>query len=428
MNKALYLLAIPVFLLPLSAAGAEPGDWYLGGSVVYTDDDAARQIDDGVGGGQISVGRYFSDVVVLEGRLAYSDIDGWPNWPAVTERESQQFLDIGLDLISHLNPDGPFSPYLVFGAGYLGTKTDSGSEENRPSGSAGLGFAWRLGDSAFSIRGDYRFRLAWERDNSFTDRIATLGLLYTFGGRSKTPPVIDTDGDGVQDVFDQCPHSEAGVAVDDTGCEIFIDTDGDGIMDRKDLCSNTPQGAPVDIYGCIRDGDGDGVTDDIDECPNTVSGASIYINGCERDDDGDTIVNHLDECPNTRANAPVDARGCEIRSTVELQGVNFATNSDRLLRGAEQVLDEAIEWLKKNPHLVVEVAGHTDSDGSAEANLGLSERRAFTVRDYLIFGGISASRLTARGYGESLPIADNRTSEGKAENRRVELRILNKGE
>ena len=279
-----------------------------------------------------------------------------------------------------------------------------------------------------SIRGDYRFRLAWEEDNSLTDRIATLGLQYSLGHRRSAPAVIDSDNDGIQDVFDQCPHSEAGVTIDETGCEIFVDSDGDGIMDRQDLCANTPEGAPVDKYGCLRDQDGDGVTDDIDECPNTVSGAAIYVNGCERDDDGDNVVNHLDECPNTRANAPVDARGCEIGSTVELRGVNFASSSDRLLTGAEQVLDDAIEWLKKNPHLIVEVAGHTDSDGAAAANLGLSERRAYTVRDYIINGGISESRLTARGYGESEPIADNSTTEGKAENRRVELRILNNRE
>lgn len=422
MSKALYFLVIPVMLSP--PAIAEQGDWYFGASVVYTDDDPERRLDDVVGGAQFNLGRYLSEVIALEGRIGYSDLDGWPSWPTVTERESQEFLDIGVDLVSHLNPDGRFSPYLIFGAGYLGTKTASGSEENRPSGSAGIGFALKLGNSAFSLRGDYRFRLAWERDNSLTDRIATLGVKYSFGGRP-APPVVDTDSDGIQDVFDQCPRSEAGVTVDDTGCEIFIDTDGDGVIDRNDLCANTPRGVPIDSYGCLRDLDGDGVTDDIDECPNTVSGAAIHINGCERDDDGDNVVNHLDECPNTRVRAPVDAHGCEIRSTVELRGVNFATSSDRLLTGAEQVLDDTIEWLRQNPHLVVEVAGHTDSDGAASANLGLSERRANTVRDYLINGGISPSRLTARGYGESEPIADNATTEGKAENRRVELKIMN---
>ena len=420
-------LAVSLVLSPVATAVADPDEWYVGGAIVYTDDDPDRRLDDAVGGGQVSAGRRLTDVFALEGRLAYSDLDGWPNWPTVTEKESLEILDIGLDLMSHLNPEGGFSPYLVLGLGYLGTKTASGSEENRPSGSAGLGFEWNLGRSAFSIRGDYRFRLAWEQDNSLTDRVATLGLTYAFG-RRPAPPVIDSDNDGIHDVFDQCPHSETGAAVDDTGCEIFVDSDNDGVMDRKDLCANTPQGAPVDVYGCLRDVDGDGVTDDIDECPNTVSGAAIYINGCERDDDSDNVVNHLDECPNTRADAPVDARGCEIASTVELRGVHFASNSDRLLSGAEQMLDDAIAWLEKNPHLAVEVAGHTDSDGAAAANLALSERRAFTVRDYLIVRGISPSRLSARGYGESEPIADNGTREGKAENRRVELRILNNRE
>jgi OOP family OmpA-OmpF porin len=427
MRSTPHFLAIALVLSPVATAMAGADDWYVGGAAVYTDDDPDRRLDDAVGGGQISAGRRLTDAFAVEARLGYSDIDGWPNWPTVSEKESLRMLDIGLDLLSRLNPDGDFSPYLVLGAGYLGTKTASGNEDNRPSGSAGLGFEWKLGSSAFSIRGDYRFRLAWKTDNSLTDRIATLGVAYYFG-RRYAPPVIDSDSDGIHDVFDQCPYSEAGVEVDETGCEIFVDSDGDGIADRKDLCANTPQGAPIDSYGCIRDLDGDGVTDDIDECPNTVSGAAIHVNGCERDDDGDNVVNHLDECPNTRANAPVDARGCEIPGTVELRGVNFASNSDRLLSGAEKVLDGAIAWLKKNPHLAVEVAGHTDSDGAAAPNLALSERRAFTVRDYLVGGGIGPSRLTARGYGEAEPIADNGTKEGKAENRRVELRILNNKE
>jgi OmpA-OmpF porin, OOP family len=427
MLKKPCLLAIALVSSPVATAVAQAGDWHIAGALVYTDDDPERRLDDSIGGGQIGAGRRLADNFTLEGRLGYSEIDGWPDWPEVSGKESLAFLDIGLDILSHLNPDSAFSPYVVVGAGYLGTRTASGNEENRPSGNAGLGFEWKLGRSAFSIRGDYRFRLAWERDNSFTDRIATLGLSYSFGRRS-APPITDSDNDGIHDVFDQCPYSDAGAAVDETGCEIFSDSDGDGIVDRKDLCANTPQGAPIDSYGCISDIDGDGVTDDIDECPDTVSGAAIYINGCERDDDGDNVVNHLDECPNTLADAAIDARGCEIPSTVELRGVTFASNSDRLLTGAERVLDDAIAWLKNNPHLAVEVAGHTDSDGAAATNLVLSERRALTVHDYLIRGGISPSRLNARGYGESEPLADNTSAEGKAENRRVELRILNNRE
>ena len=106
MTKALYLLAIPAFLSPLAPAAAEPADWYLGGSVVHTDDDPERRLDDVIGGGQIHVGRYLTDVFALEAHLGYSDIDGWPSWPTVTEKESLAFLDIGVDLVSYLNPDG----------------------------------------------------------------------------------------------------------------------------------------------------------------------------------------------------------------------------------------------------------------------------------------------------------------------------------
>jgi len=414
-----------LLLLPAPQASADPGDWYLSGAAVYTDDDAERRLDDSVAGGQISVGRKMTEVFALEGLFGYSNIDGWPSWPVVQQKESQKHFDLGLNLVSNLNPGGALAPYLLIGAGYLGTKTALGSKENRPSASAGVGFNWRLGRGPVAIKAEYRFRLAWERNNSLTDRITTLGLQYSFGKPAELP-VLDSDADGIADYRDQCPHSERGVEVDEQGCEIFVDSDGDGVMDRKDLCANTPAGVPVDTYGCISDEDGDGVTDDIDECPNTVSGAAIYVNGCERDDDGDTIVNHRDNCPDTRPNAPVDATGCEIGATMELRGVNFATNSDRLLSGAEHVLDDAATWLRKNPHLIVEVAGHTDSDGSDAANLGLSERRAYTVRDYLISRGVSPANLTAKGYGESEPVADNSTPDGKAENRRVELRILNR--
>ena len=72
----------------------------------------------------------------------------------------------------------------------------------------------------------------------------------------------------------------------------------------------------------------------------------------------------------------------------------------------------------------MEVAGHSDSDGNDILNLGLSDRRANTVRDYLINGGVNPDNITARGYGEAQPISDNNTAEGKADNRRVELRVM----
>jgi OOP family OmpA-OmpF porin len=103
--------------------------------------------------------------------------------------------------------------------------------------------------------------------------------------------------------------------------------------------------------------------------------------------------------------------------------VNFESNSDRLVAGTESVLNEAAATLLKNPSIKVEVAGHTDSVGEEAYNESLSARRAATVRDYLASRGVEMERMTARGYGELQPIADNNTTEGKAANRRVVLRI-----
>lgn len=141
------------------------------------------------------------------------------------------------------------------------------------------------------------------------------------------------------------------------------------------------------------------------------------------DSDNDGVVDRLDKCPNTRAGADVDVNGCEIMEEIQLQGVNFESNSDRLVTGTQVVLDEAAATLLKNPRIEVEVAGHTDSVGDEAYNESLSARRAVTVRDYLGSRGVEMERMTTRGYGESQPIADNNTTEGKAANRRVVLRI-----
>ncbi|HEY5622227.1 MAG TPA: OmpA family protein [Gammaproteobacteria bacterium] len=158
--------------------------------------------------------------------------------------------------------------------------------------------------------------------------------------------------------------------------------------------------------------DRDGVPDDRDACPNTMAGVAVNANGCERDAHG--VVDRMDRCPGTRAGAAVDTSGCEIREEIPLPGVNFATNSDVLPPSATDVLEDAAQTLRNNPTIVVEVAGHTDSDGSEARNQSLSERRAIAVRGFFVNAGIAANRLTARGYGESEPVADNATQAGKA--------------
>ena len=142
--------------------------------------------------------------------------------------------------------------------------------------------------------------------------------------------------------------------------------------------------------------------------------------------DGDGVPNERDKCPNTRPGAVVDLDGCEVEAVIELEGVYFDFDKATIKPEGKAVLNEAAALLKKHERVVVEVAGHTDSTGSETYNQGLSERRANSVKDYLTSQGVTATRLSAKGYGEAQPVASNDTKEGRAENRRVELIVLDR--
>jgi len=142
--------------------------------------------------------------------------------------------------------------------------------------------------------------------------------------------------------------------------------------------------------------------------------------------DGDGVPNERDKCPNTRPGAVVDLDGCEVEAVIDLKGVYFDFDKATLRPEGIAVLNDAAALLKTNERVVVEVAGHTDSVGSEPYNQALSERRANTVKDYLTSQGVTATRLTARGYGEVQPVATNDTDAGRQLNRRVELIVLDR--
>ncbi|NIM69850.1 MAG: OmpA family protein [Xanthomonadales bacterium] len=230
----------------------------------------------------------------------------------------------------------------------------------------------------------------------------------------------DEDGDGVRDDDDQCPGTPPDTPVDAFGCE--FDADGDGVVDRLDQCPDTPAGARVDERGCELDSDGDGVVDSKDRCPGTPAGEPVDEFGCEFDGDGDGVVDGRDQCPDTKPGTPVDNNGCDLLARYRMEGIRFEFDSAELTADSQAALADALQILQRHPDLVVEIAGHTDSMGAESYNQGLSERRANAVRDYLAANGANAANLSAKGYGESEPVADNATEEGRAANRRVELR------
>ena len=293
-----------------------------------------------------------------------------------------------------------------------------------------MGFVWTFGRGVYSLRSEVRARLAWENNNNLVDWLASVGVQYNFGaaGRARsTRTYADSDRDGVLDIWDECPSTPPGTDVGPNGCPLRDrqpDSDNDNVPDIRDVCPNTPAGVPVTPSGCSLDSDNDGVTSDRDRCPATSPGAVVDEFGCARDDDNDGVPDHVDRCPNTAIGARVDISGCAIQDVIRLPGVNFETGINVILPGAEPILRAAAATLNLYPEVQIEVAGHTDSVGDEEMNRDLSLQRAEVVRQLLVQFGVDESRLTAVGYGEAQPIQDNVTSVGRAANRRVELRIL----
>jgi OmpA-OmpF porin, OOP family len=383
---------------------------------------------------------------------------------------------------------GRFVPYVGIGGGVQSTKTDLDDISDRSSGAVfhagtGVGF-WINPKTALSL--DYRYVIAddFEHNTSSQNenvrrdiRIKSdyrahdigLGLRIAFGEGGAR----DSDGDGVPDRDDKCPNTPAGVQVDSRGCP--LDSDGDGVPDHLDKCPNTPAGVQVAVDGCpldsdgdgvpdyldkcpgtprgtqvgpdccsLIDSDGDGVPDELDKCPDTPAGIAVGADGCPLDSDGDGIPDYLDECPNSppgarvlpngcalegdcrkpRPGEQVDARGCAVEQSFILRGVKFDFDSDRLTPAAREILNDVAATLQAYPNIDVELEGHTDSIGSDAYNLGLSERRANSVKVYLEGRGVPARRMRPVGYGESRPIASNETEDGREENRRVELRVV----
>ena len=143
------------------------------------------------------------------------------------------------------------------------------------------------------------------------------------------------------------------------------------------------------------------------------------------DSDGDGVVDAVDKCPNTPPNTRVDGDGCPIPKVVRLEGVTFEFNKTRLRPDSQTILNWVVGIMKKYPDMQVELAGYTDSVGSAAYNLKLSQKRADAVKGYLLEQGVDGSRIQTKGYGKENPVASNDTDEGREYNRRVELHILN---
>ncbi|HEU4384376.1 MAG TPA: OmpA family protein [Anaeromyxobacteraceae bacterium] len=229
-------------------------------------------------------------------------------------------------------------------------------------------------------------------------------------GQAAPVPVIeklepkDTDGDGVPDDIDRCPldPEDKDGFQDEDGCP-DPDNDNDGIVDAMDACPNNP--GPLSNRGCpVLDRDGDGVPDDQDKCPDEPGPAP-------------------DGCPKKYGLVVVKKDRIEIKQQVKYQTAKF-----KVLKASYPLLNQVVQVLNDYPNMRVRIEGHTDNVGGESHNLKLSQKRAESVRAYLIGKGIAADRLETAGYGLTRPIASNRTEKGRAQNRRTEFHIVSTGE
>lgn len=200
-----------------------------------------------------------------------------------------------------------------------------------------------------------------------------------------------------------------------------LDQDGDGVVDSEDWCANSAAGAKVGPNGCAT-GEVEVVCDAglPEPKPRVVPTA---VSGGAKDTDGDGVEDADDKCPGTPKGSAVDDNGCVSIEKVVLRGVNFATGSATLLPAAHGTLRTVAAAMKVNKKLEVEVGGHTDSVGDEAKNQRLSERRAESVKAFLVKEGVEADRLSTKGYGESQPADSNDTAEGRANNRRVAFKV-----
>lgn len=273
---------------------------------------------------------------------------------------------------------------------------------------------------------------------------ALLSIGYTPAEEEVDGEPKDSDGDGLLDRDDDCPDEpeDKDSFEDEDGCP-DPDNDGDGVLDVDDKCPNTAGLAEAE--GCQPgDRDGDGIDDLTDSCPDEPEDKDGFEDedGCaDNDNDRDGVLDPDDKCPTEKEviNGFEDEDGCPDEGETKVQvtrdrivildKVYFDTSKAVIKERSFDVLQQVASVMKANPQIKkLSIEGHTDSRGDDDDNMQLSQRRAEAVREFLINKGIAADRLVAKGFGETKPVATNDTKDGRAQNRRVEFLIAERGE
>lgn len=388
----------------MSTAALEGRPYYVSPMFSYTLADKARGTENGMGG-IIAVGKRMTEGLNLEVSALYTRMKS--KFTGTVQGDNAKLSGVGVTAMVFPLSSLP-NAYGLLNVSYATTEAHPGPIPNYHSTifDSGIGYLYPI-TPRFLLRAEARYRMdSHGRENAgvhtgdksaFYDGVFNIGLLMPLG--SVTPAAAPVE-------------EEAAAVVEPVAEPVDGDDDGDGVANSADKCPNTPAGTKVNPEGCPMDTDGDGVNDDIDECPNTPAGAKVLANGCALAGD----------CRTPKAGEAVDQNGCAANTFI-LKGVNFDFDSDNLTDEAKEILNQVADTLKSYADIKVEIAGHTDDQGSEAYNQSLSERRAKSTKTYLVGRSIENERMTTNGYGKTQPIDPATTDEARAKNRRVELRV-----
>ena len=433
MNKSYLIMLFSVAYLFVANAQTSDSPWAvsLGANLVGIQDDSVDS-STSLGIPTLSLSRYIASGFSIGAQYSINSL----------EVDNIDLDYSSLEAILKFNlSEGDIFPYLFAGYGLSNFGKETDSDGLFPSTGAGRTYLGGAGINFFisdnwAINASTSYRSSDEK-GSFNHLQHVVGFSYVFGAQDTDQDGVsdkkdicpevpglkefegcpDTDGDGISDNKDSCPE-EAGPA-ELNGCP---DADGDGVADKDDACPDAA-GFP-EMNGC-PDSDGDGVADNIDKCPDKAGDAANE--GCPSDDrDGDGVADDDDVCPDEAGD--VANNGCpEIPEKLvsfiegEKSTLLFVVDSAEITEDSNAKIKELVELLNAYPNASLVIEGHASSDGSMAYNQILSEKRANSAKEALIGMGIDASRLQTAAYGETRPVADNKTREGRVANRRVKF-------
>lgn len=383
-------LASVIFISSNSTMYAEESskDWYVSPMVSYIKADNDRLADDDFGF-MLGLGKQINQNWNVEISAVIDSLD--------FESASGGYKQRGLmvDGLYFFDRETVMQTYGIVGAGIMSTDIGA-TDSNNAMLNIGVGMMQQISDSGTKFRADIRYRLDMDdsslvTEDKFNDLVLNIGFTIPFG--------------------DSTNNRSANTKVKPVNSKMTdIDSDNDGVVDSKDQCSNTSTGVKVDNNGCPS-------------AVKSVAEEKLLVSKAV-DSDQDGITDNEDKCPMTAVAVKVDSTGCELEDSFVLKNVNFVSGSAVLEVESKNNLNDVVVILSKYTDINVEIAGYTDNRGNVDFNQRLSQKRAESVTAYLVSQGIDSTRMQAKGYGIESPIADNNTSQGRSNNRRVELHLI----